>query len=220
TFTHITSTFFFFFSRSGPHPSLHSFPTRRSSDLPRFGTSYRIINLVVGLQILTILLSRGNLIMLGAAYAFGVMWSFAMKGVAVLVLRYTEAGPREFRVPLNVKLGRLELPVGLGLITLTLFATAAINLFTKQVATVAGVGFTLIFFAIFTVSERTTARRGTSHGELDQFHLAPGAELTPESVDCRSGNILVLVRDYNTLYNLTSVLRRVDPEKQDVVVLH
>ena len=187
---------------------------------PRFGTSYRIINLVVGLQILTILLSRGNVIMLGAAYAFGVMWSFAMKGLAVLVLRYTEAGPREFRVPLNVKLGRLEIPVGLGLITVTLFATAAINLFTKQVATVSGVAFTLIFFAIFTVSERTTARRGTSHGELDQFHLAPGAELTPESVGCRSGNILVLVRDYNTLYNLISVLKRVDPEKQDVVVLH
>src|SRR5438093_5646035 len=34
---------------------------------PRFGTSHRIINLVAGLQILTILLSRGNVIMLCAA---------------------------------------------------------------------------------------------------------------------------------------------------------
>src|SRR2546422_9217986 len=68
----------------------------------RFGTSYRILNLVVGLQLLTIILSRGNIFLLGEAYAFGVMWSFAMKALAVLVLRYKEPGQREFRVPLNL----------------------------------------------------------------------------------------------------------------------
>src|SRR5277367_4950062 len=46
---------------------------------PRFGTSYRIINIVVLLQIVTILLSRGNVYTLGEAYAFGVVWSFVMK---------------------------------------------------------------------------------------------------------------------------------------------
>src|SRR6266567_2298122 len=66
----------------------------------RFGTSHRILNLVVGLQILTILLSRGNIFVLGEAYAFGVMWSFALKALAVLVLRYKQPGKREFRVPL------------------------------------------------------------------------------------------------------------------------
>ena len=54
---------------------------------PRYGTSFRIINLVVALQLLTILLSRGNVILLGEAYAFGVVWSFATKGLAVLILR-------------------------------------------------------------------------------------------------------------------------------------
>ena len=67
----------------------------------RFGTSYRIINLVVGLQIATIILSRGNIFLLGEAYAFGVMWSFAMNSAAVLALRYKQPGRREFRVPLN-----------------------------------------------------------------------------------------------------------------------
>ncbi len=52
----------------------------------RFGTSYRVINLVVGLQIATIILSRGNVFLLGEAYAFGVMWSFAMNSAAVLAL--------------------------------------------------------------------------------------------------------------------------------------
>src|SRR6202030_3593075 len=70
---------------------------------PRFGTSYRIINLVVGLQIATIILSRGNIFLLGEAYAFVVMWSFAMNSAAVLALRYKRPGFREFRVPLNLQ---------------------------------------------------------------------------------------------------------------------
>src|SRR5499426_843594 len=77
---------------------------------PRFGTSHRILNLVVGLQLLTIFLSRGNIFVLGEAYAFGVMWSFALKGLAVLVLRYKQPGKRGFRVPLNLKLGSMEIP--------------------------------------------------------------------------------------------------------------
>jgi amino acid transporter len=187
---------------------------------PRFGTSHRIINLVVGLQLLTIFLSGGNVILLGEAYAFGVIWSFAMKGLAVLVLRYTQPGPREFRVPLNLKLNRFEIPIGLGLITLVLFATAIINLFTKEIATISGVAFTLIFFCIFTASEKMSRRRGLSHPELDEFHLSTGDEISPRSVGCRPGNILVPIRDCNTLYNLEDTLKRLNPRKQDVVVLH
>src|SRR6185503_7780542 len=38
----------------------------------RFGTTFRIINLVTGLQLITIVLSRGDVYLLGEAYAFGV----------------------------------------------------------------------------------------------------------------------------------------------------
>lgn len=186
----------------------------------RYGTSHRILNLVVGLQLLTILLSRGNIFVLGEAYAFGVMWSFAMKGLAVLVLRYKQPGKREFRVPLNFKIGNLEIPLGLGLITIILFALCLVNLFTKQVATLSGIAFTIIFFAVFTASEKVTKKHAAAHAELDQFNLEPGEDLTPESVGVRPGNILVMVRNYNTLHNLAKVLDRIDPHKQDVVVLH
>jgi amino acid transporter len=186
----------------------------------RFGTSYRILNLVVGLQILTILLSRGDIFVLGEAYAFGVMWSFAMKGLAVLVLRYKHRGEREFRVPFNFKIKNIEIPIGLGLITLTLIALCVINLLTKQVATISGVSFTLIFFAIFSITEKTTRKKSTEHAELDQFNLEAGDDLTPERLGVRPGNVLVMVRNYNTLHNLNAVLNRVDPHKQDVVALH
>jgi amino acid transporter len=186
----------------------------------RFGTSYRILNLVVGLQLLTIFLSGGNIFILGEAYAFGVMWSFAMKGLAVVVLRYKQPGKREFRVPFNLKVRSLQIPVGLGVITLILFALCLINLFTKQVATLAGVGFTVIFFAIFTISERVTRKHGAAHAELDMFNLEAGGELTPSALGVRPGNALVMVRNSNTLYNLAAVLNRVDPHQQDVVALH
>jgi amino acid transporter len=187
---------------------------------PRFGTSYRILNLVVGLQVLTIILSGGNIFVLGEAYAFGVMWSFAMKGLAVLVLRYKEPGAREFRVPLNLKLGNLEIPLGLGLITITLFSICVINLFTKQVATVSGIGFTIIFFAVFTTSEKITHKRGTAHAELDQFNLQYGEEISPQSAGCKPGNILVPVSNYHALYHLDEVLNRVERDRRDVAVLH
>jgi hypothetical protein len=114
----------------------------------RFGTTSRLINLIVGLQILTILISRGDLYLLGEAYAFGVVWSFAMKSLSVLVLRYKIREGREWRVPLNFKFGKFELPLGLVLITLVLFALAIVNLLTKKTATISGIIFTVTFFIL------------------------------------------------------------------------
>ena len=109
----------------------------------RFGTSYRMLNLVVGLQIVTIILSRGDIFILGEAYAFGVMWSFAMKGVAVLVLRYKQPGEaRVSRAAEPANSATRNSRSGLGLITLILFSLCCINLFTKQVATISGIIFT------------------------------------------------------------------------------
>src|SRR5439155_16042545 len=100
---------------------------------------------------------------------------------------------RAFRVPLNFRIARIEIPLGLALVTLTLIALCVINLLTKQVATVSGVAFTLVFFAVFELSEKVTRKRGAAHAELDQFNLEYGEEITPASVGCKTGNILVPV---------------------------
>src|SRR6267378_457844 len=186
----------------------------------RFGTSHRIINIVVGLQILTIMISRGNVSFLANLYAFGVIWSFAMKGVAVLVLRYTHPGEREYRVPLNLKLGGVEIPVGLALITLVLLAIAIVNLFTKPEATVAGLVFSVLLFGVFLVSERSVHKRGQAYVEMDQFHVAAQQELSPASLGVKPANILVPVSNYHALYHLAGVLDRIKPGRKDVVVLH
>jgi len=187
---------------------------------PRFGTSYRIINIVVALQIITIFISRGDVTFLANLYAFGVIWSFTMNGLAVLVLRYTRPGVREFQVPFNFYIRGVQIPVGLSLITLILFLIAVVNLFTKPVATMAGGTFSVLLFIVFSISERRAHRGGGAHMEMDQFNLELESELTPEAVGARAGNILVPVSNHFNLYHLGNVLDRIKPGRRDVVVLH
>jgi amino acid transporter len=186
----------------------------------RFGTSYRIINLIVGMQLVVIFLSLGNVYVLAALYAFGVIWSFAMKSLAVLVLRFTEPGNREWKVPGNLHIGTTEFPVGLIAISAVLFFTAIVNLFTKYEATVAGLIFSAVFFTIFSLSERHVAKE--RHGkpeQLDQFRVYGNQELGSGAMGVRPGNVLVAVRDPRNLYYLRHVLSHTNTLKQDVVVM-
>jgi amino acid transporter len=186
----------------------------------KFGTTSRLINLIVLLQLLTILISRGDVYMLGEAYAFGVVWSFAMKALSVLVLRYKQPGERAWRVPLNFHIGHTEIPLGLMMITVSLFALAMINVLTKKVATISGVSFTIAFFVVFELSEIANRRRKAGRGhELEKFRLDPRDEVSPEGVSVRPGNVLVAVRNPNRLQHLQRILEKTDTRKLDIVVL-
>ena len=187
----------------------------------RFGTSYRIINLIVGLQLFTILLSRGNVYVLGEAYAFGVIWSFTFNSLAMLVLRFKYKGERGWRVPPNIRIGKTEIPIGLLSVHLVLLSTAIVNLFTKQVATVAGLAFSFAFFFIFTVSEKINKRK-FAHVEQqmkEHFHLLHQETIDREAVQVSPGNVLVTVRDYNTLNHLRWTLENTDTGETDIVVM-
>jgi amino acid transporter len=194
------------------------------------GTTYRIINLIVFLQIGTVLISRGNVYLLGEAYAFGVVWSFAMKALAVVVLRFKEPDAERWKVPLNVRFRGIDLPVGVAVITGMLFLLAGINLLTKRTATIAGATFTLVFFVLFTLSEKYhkpeeqdmrqhKRRRIMEEGEMERFRLKVGKNLSSESLHVRPGNVLVAVNDPDTVNHLQRVMDTTDPKKLDLVVL-
>jgi amino acid transporter len=186
----------------------------------RFGTSYRIINMIVGLQVFTILASRGNVYLLASLYAFGVIWSFSFMSLAVIVLRFTSPEQREWKVPGNIHIKGVEIPVGLGLVSLILFSTAIVNLFTKELATIAGVSFSAVFFVVLAISERKTAHEhATGESGLEQFNIATDSELSGEAMEVRPGNILVAVRDPRNLYYLRQILKKTDTNKTDVVVM-
>jgi len=158
--------------------------------------------------------------MLGEAYAFGVVWSFAMKALSVLVLRYKQPGPRDWKVPLNFRIGNTEIPLGLVIITGSLFSLAGINVLTKKVATISGVTFTIAFFIVFELSEISNRNRKTGlHHEKEKFRLDTRDEVSSEGLSVRPGNVLVAVRNPNRLQNLQRILEKTDTRKLDIVVV-
>ena len=187
----------------------------------KYGTSYRIVNLVTALQLFTIIVSRGNVITLGEAYAFGVIWSFTFNSLAMLVLRWKYKGERGWKVPINIRIGKTELPVGLFSVFLVLFSTAIVNLFTKSVATESGILFAASFYTIFTVSEARNQRKhaATAKQMKEHFQLEHPETIGREALEIRPGGILVTVRDAANPFALKWALSRTNTDDQDIVVL-
>src|SRR5207248_10478358 len=112
-------------------------------------------------------------------------------------------------------------PVGLASVFMVLLSTAIVNLFTKSVATVAGVSFAAVFFLIFSVSERVNRRKhaATQQQMKEQFQLLQSDTVHRARLGINSGNVLVPVRDYNNLAHLKWALERIDTKEQDIVVM-
>jgi amino acid transporter len=234
----------------------------------RFGTTHRLINIVCILQLLTIVASMGDVYTLGEAYAFGVIWSFVFKTLAMVVLRFKDKSPREYEVPLNIRIpvraqtsaveqtenavalnGRtripvseavpangvapkpaiasrggdhIDLPIGITVIFLILASTAVVNLFTKKVATVWGIGFTLGFLTVFIICEQLShrLRKGARHEHLEQFNETVTDHPTPESLGLAHPNpVLVAIRNPKSMPVLDRVLQETDATQRDIVAI-
>jgi len=187
----------------------------------KYGTSSRIVNLVFILQMITIIGSRGDVIMLGEAYAFGVIWSFTFNSLAMLVLRWKYHGERGWKVPPNIRIGKTEVPVGLISVFLVLLSTAIVNLFTKSIATVSGIIFAAAFFIIFSVSERQNMRKHaiTARQMKDHFQLEHQDTISRESAAIRPGGVMVTMRDPANPLALKWTLGHTSTDERDVVVI-
>jgi amino acid transporter len=184
----------------------------------KFGTTSRIINMIAILQVATIVGSRGDMTILAEAYAFGVVWSFFMKALGVTVLRFQRTD-QEYKVPFNLRIAGREIPVGLGITTAVLGFVAIANLFSKQIATEYGVAFTIVFFVLFSISERINLRRkGAEKKGLEQFNLDHQSEIST-SLRARPGCVLVAVRDYHRMEHLKRVLDKTNLRRHDIVVM-
>ena len=200
----------------------------------KFGTTYRILNLIVIMQISTIIFSWGDILLLGEAYAFGVIWSLTFKAIAMAILRYKDKRPREWRVPFNLDIKNIHLPIGLFTIAGALFIIAITNLFTKPIATISGIIFTLVFFIVFVISEYFVKRKimqdhniteeefeHEKHQKiLEHFNLDPDSIVSPETLGCEKANrIIVAVRDPNNLFHLQKVIQETDTDVTDIIVM-
>jgi len=185
----------------------------------KYGTTARIIHLITILQILTIIGSRGDVYLLGEAYAFGVIWSFFMKALGVLALRF-QRSDQEYKFPWNVRVGGREIPIGLAIMTFSLFLIAIANLFSKKIATIYGIGFTIVLFILFTVSEHVNQKNQKRKDKgLEEFNLEHQAEITSDSLEARPGSVLVAVRGWKHMEHLKKVLEKTNLRRHDIVVM-
>ncbi len=184
----------------------------------KYGTTSGIINLIVLLQLLTIVYSRGDMTVLSEAYAFGVVWSFFFKALGVTALRF-QRSDQEYKTPVNLRIAGREIPVGLMLTTLVLGLVAIANLFTKEIATKYGIAFTILLFITFTASEKINQRR--IHAEkkgMEQFNLEPRPQIDAKTLHARPGCVVVAVRDFRRMEHLRRVLQKTNLRKHDIVV--
>lgn len=188
---------------------------------PKYGTTYRIINTLAFFQVLIILLSRGDVFLIGEAYAFGVVWSFIMKAFSMIVLRFKDKSKREWKVGLNFKIGKKEIPLGLGLIFLILLLLGVVNLFTKPFATIGGVTFTVILYFVFGISERKNKKLSADHHALEKFNIAPQTSFSEllKSIQNHKRK-LVAVSTPSRLYHLQKCLEKDAEDDTEIIVMH
>ena len=189
---------------------------------PKYGTTYRLLILITSLQVGVILVSMGHIIVLGEAYAFGVVWSFVFKALSMVVLRFKDKTPREYKVPLNIRIRGIEIPIGLILIFLVLLAAAVLNFMTKEVATISGLIFTAGFLTTFVLSERYhEKKRGpAAHKHLEQFNRQQAEEVSLEALGItKPYRKLVAIRSTQNLVMLEKALHETDPDTTALIVM-
>jgi amino acid transporter len=197
-------------------------PDRLQKPHPKYGTTHRILYVIVGLQLFTIIASGGDMVLLGEAYAFGVIWSFFFNALSMLMLRFKDKRVREFKVPVNIHIGGYEIPVGLLFVFTVLGSTALINLFTKEVATIGGLTFSCILMGVFLVTERFThgQRQGQAHEHIEQFTERASTDVSAETIgSIKPYRKVVAIRSPQNLYMLQRALEETDPETTDVIVM-
>ena len=105
-------------------------------------------------------------------------------------------GERGWKVPPNIRIGKIEIPFGLASVFMVLISTAIVNLFTKAVATVTGVVFAATFFVIFTFSEHQNKKRHARAAQQmkDHFQLEHQDTVGRETLNT-SRDPMVTMRD-------------------------
>jgi len=193
---------------------------------PKYGTTYIIITITTVLQSIIVILSGGNVFLLGEAYAFGVLWCLTLDLLSLIVLRIKRFGEREWKFPLNINIGRYEIAVGLLLLFLVVFSLAFINIFTKKIATISGISFSILLYIVFTYFEKkqeTLIDIHNIYGDVDEekVNLTVENEITEIFKKFSKLNkVLVPVRNPNNLSHLKYVLENFNDDDTDIVVLY
>jgi len=193
---------------------------------PKYGTTYKMITIVAILQALIVILSGGDVFLLGEAYAFGVMLSLTFDTLSIIVLRFKKPDANaQWIFPFNINWDKYKIPVGLFLLFIILLSTTLMNLLTKKIATISGVVFTILLYFLFTWSEKKNERRikliEEEKGFEEKINLIANEDIEKiVSQFKKNYKILIPVRNPNNLIHLKKILETTDDSITDIVILY
>ncbi len=121
-----------------------------------------------------------------------------------------------FKARGNLQIGARELPVGLFLAGVIVAASAGAMVLTGDGASIAAVVLIAVLSFWFTAAARHAAPVETATDE-STFDLLLAAELSPNQIEARPGNVLVPVRNPHLLAHVVAALQT--PGDRDVVVM-
>jgi magnesium transporter len=180
-------------------------PDRLRAQHPRFGTMSGAVDAAAGLVALTLIASGGRVDWLARAYAVGLVWTLVVKVFALIRLRRGRVDTG-FRVPLTLRIGVREWPVGLWTIALLVGASGIAMLATRDGATLVATGVVAALATTFALAPPREAPE-LDAGELDTAQLLPASELSFAQIQPRPGTVLVPVRNPHALNHVLAAVR-------------
>jgi magnesium transporter len=181
---------------------------------PRFGTQANLVDVIAAATAIVLVLCGGQIAWIVRAYAIGIGATACFK-IASLVRLRRRRPDLAFRVPLNLRVGSRELPLGLWTVgTLVLLAVVAL------LASGDGPAWTaMAAFAGLSTLLALPPRRSTTPvpGEIDVDQVLPSTTLSLDRLEPRPGAVLVPVRNPHSLAHVVAALQT--SRDRDVVIM-
>jgi magnesium transporter len=182
----------------------------------RFGTPARAVDVTVVAMALVVLASGGRVAWLSRAYAIAVAVILVLTILSLARIRRMRRGSMPFKARGNIRLGDSELAVGLVASAAVVAASALAMVLAGDVASIAAAALIVALSLWFSVAGRYAAPVEVSTDE-STFDLMLAAELSPDQVEARPGNVLVPVRNPHLLAHVVAALQT--SGDRDVVVM-
>jgi magnesium transporter len=190
-------------------------PSGLASLHTRFGTPARAVDVTVIAMVLVVLATGGRVAWLSRAYGLAIAVMLVLTVTSLARLRRARQGPIPFKARGNVRSRGREIPLGLLAVGIAVAASASAMLLGGDVAAIATLALIALLSAWFT----TAVRQAPVEVRADEssFDLLLAAELSPDQIEARPGNVLVPVRNPHLLAHVVAALQT--SGDRDVVVM-
>ena len=191
-------------------------PSGLASLHTRFGTPARAVDVTVLAMVLVVLATGGRVAWLSRAYGIAIAVMLVLTSASLIRLRRARQGTIPFKARGNVRSSGREIPLGLFAAATVVAASALAMVLSGDVATIATLVSLALLTAWFTAAVPQAAPVDARADE-SSFDLLLAAELSPDQIEARPGNVLVPVRNPHLLAHVVAALQT--SGDRDVVVM-